>query len=186
MDRVKVARELVRAAKRLVAGPYKVGDLVKFVRGRRVYKVIREDQFGHYDLEATTGGVRGSRPSGVDPHDLLPAGGDIGTGDVVDKQGQTAAEAAKRLGRWVVVDMHRLIREQLGEVLKITPKGQVLVQTYLGGKYSDQETFEPDKRRKGDKLKFVPQMYRGEWRWEARHFYIKEPYKGGSLSSLLD
>lgn len=186
MNRVRAARKLVKIAKALVVGPYKVGDLVKFVGRRRVYKIIREDQFGHYDLEATTGGPRGSRPSGVDAHDLLPAGGDIGTGDVVDKQGRNAAEAAKALGRWVIVDMHRLIREQLGEVLKITPKGQVLVQTYLGGEYSDQETFEPDKRRKGDKLKFVPQMYRGEWRWEARHFYIKGPYRGGSLSSLLD
>ena len=186
MDTVRIARRLVALARELQAASYKVGDLVKFVGRRRVYRVERVDQFGNYDLQATTGGFRGSRPSGIPGSDLVPADADVRMTEVVDKKGRTAPEAAKDLGRWVVVDMWRLERERLGQVTGITKTGRVKVQTYYGGEWEGQEKFTPDKRDKGEVIVFKPDLYHGEWTWGTRDYHIKRPYKGGQLSSLLD
>ena len=180
------AKELMRIAKSLMASKFQIGDLVKFKGRRRVYKVTNVMR-GHYDLEATTGGQMGSRPSTVSEDDLMAADS---VEAVADKQGRDAATAAKqefRSGK-VVVDFNRVIRESYGEVTAITRSGLIKVQTYVGGDWDGQEDFVPDKSKRGDAIVFSPALHRGEWMWSnsRENRYIKGPYKGGSLSSLLD
>ena len=188
MDNKRIASELLRVAKALVAGPkFKEGDLVRFKGKRRVYKVERVTQWDTYDLRATTGGMVGSRPTNVMEDDLEAA--DAPRGMVTDKSGMTAYDAAKKMypvGSKVVVGMHRLLRDQLGKVMKISPKGRITVQTFVGGKYDGQEDFVPDMKKKGEKIMFTPDVFQGEWTWGSRSNYIKGPYKGGKITSLLD
>jgi hypothetical protein len=185
----RIAKEIIRVAKELVSsGPFKVGDLVKYKGNRRVYKVIRvEDRWGTVDLMATSGGPRGSRPSSVDPADLQLA--DEKVIEILDKQGRTALQAAEEVFRrkQAVVDFYRVIRERYAEVIGFTKGGGVKVQVYHGGQYlpGSQEDFKPDKKNKGEKITFRPSLYRGEWEWSKGNQHIK-PYKGGTLTSLLD
>jgi len=190
MNRVLIAKELIRIATQLVrvAGRFNVGDKVQFKGKRRVYEVTRIDQFGNYDLQATTGGPRGSRPTSVDENSLQPAG----VKEVsLDKQGRTAVEAAMQdypKGTKVILDMNRLTREQLGVVEGISKSGQITVQTYVGGDWRGQEQYVPNQKTKGDKVSLKPELYRGDFIWSSKrdHLYLKKRYTGGTLDSLLD
>jgi len=187
---VRVAESLLDVARLLTAkSRFKEGNLVQFKGKRRVYKVVRVDQFGNYDLEATTGGPRGSRPTNVVEADLQPAGKKE---TLMDNKGRTAQEAAMAefpKGADVVLDMYRITREQLGTVKSISKAGVIDVQLYSGGKWDEsQESYVPDKKSKGVLARFKPNLYGGEFTWgsKSESLYIKKRYTGGKLSSLLD
>jgi len=177
---------LLKIAKALIASKYKVGDLVKFRRKRRVYKITKINQWGNYDMEATTGGPSGSRPSNIKEADIV---GVNEKSDDLDNDGKTAfqaAEALKEEGRGDVVVGIGSSSDLLGEIVSITKKGSIKVQTFNGGEWRDQEHFTPTKKDKGKLVQLTPTLYNGEWAWWKQSWHIKEPYKGGKLTQLLD
>ena len=188
MDNKKIVSELVKIAKSLVGkSRYKEGDLVKYKGKRTVYRVESEwePHPGYYILrKMVKGKPTRVTTNPVEEADLAFAGE---TAIMEDKIGNTAAEAAKKLGKKLILTLSRMGNEYYGEVVGITKGGRIKVQMYLGGDYSTQELYTPTKKRKGKVVMFSPSLHTGKWVWESprNSLYIKKPYKGGELDAPL-
>lgn len=155
---------------------FQVNDIVKFAgpRQRRQYKVARVDFWGSnpsYNLVALSGGVRGSRPTGVSETDLVLASAP--KTETVDKYGKTASQFAKEafpVGGYAKADYYYTTCETVVVIDKIT-KTQIKVKECHGGLVNErgplnQEYYTVDTSalKVEDKVyTFQARIYNGEW-----------------------
>ena len=176
---------------------FKVGDTVKFIgpRQRRLYQVIRVDDWNgdyYYDLEALSGGPRGSRPSSVAEDRIVTPGQEPAV--VRDKEGRTSQEFASQVypvGGFAKADYYYTTRETVVKVVKHT-KTQIKVEAYHGGRVNErgplnQEVYAIDTsqlRPSGEIKAYTAKYYNGEWTYYHGDKYLK-PFDG-QVEFLLD
>lgn len=164
-----------------------VGDYIvlkkNFARGEEGNEYKIRYVHVNYLLE----GVNNNKKLTVEDYDLVSV-----DEAMLDKQKRGPVQAAEEdfggKGGLVVIDMYRLTRQSVGKIIDIKPKGTLIVQQYGRKDTKKHEEYLPDFSDKMDKIRFTPDLFRGEWKWgnKKENLTIIKPYKGGSVTSLYD
>jgi len=172
-------------------GHGEVGDNIVMKRDSNYGKAGQSYRIRYVHVKYNLKGVNNKKQMTIGGENLVKA-----DAPMLDKKGRDAVQAAQDefggVGGLVVIDMYRLMRERVGKILKVTPKGGLIVQqfgrTLAPRNELDRETFKPNFQDKLDKVAFTADLFRGEWVWGSsrKNLHVKGPYKGGTVTSLLD